>query len=85
MPSSRGTESSLTLRWRGMDSNFQFRDAPPTARAPSFGGEWAPRAAETAILALPRPTTARMIPPRRQSIGPKLGRSLETATGLVRN
>jgi len=29
-----------------MDSNFQFRDAPPTAWAPSFGGEWAPRAAE---------------------------------------
>jgi len=29
-----------------MDSNFQFRDAPPTAWAPSLGGEWAPRAAE---------------------------------------
>ena len=41
--------------------------------------------AETAILGLPKPTTARMIPPRRQSIGPKLGRSLETATCLVRN
>jgi hypothetical protein len=29
-----------------MDSNFQFRDAPPTTWAPSCGGEWAPRAAE---------------------------------------
>jgi hypothetical protein len=38
--SSRGTESLQTLCWRGMDSNFQFRDAPPTAWAPSFGGEW---------------------------------------------
>src|ERR1700756_4546232 len=29
---------SLTLRWREMDSKFQFRDAspPPTAWAPSF-------------------------------------------------
>jgi hypothetical protein len=26
-PSSRGTESSLTLRWRGVDSNFGFLDA----------------------------------------------------------
>ena len=60
-------------------------DAPPTARAPSFGGESAPRSAETALLDLPRPTTARMIPPRRQSIGPKLRRSLDTATCLVRN
>ena len=77
------TKSSQTLRWRGMESNFQFRDAPPTARAPSFGGEWAPRAAETALLVLPRPTTARMIKRRRQSIGPKLEQSLETATCLV--
>ena len=37
-------------------ANFQFRDAPPRARAPSFGGEWAPRAAETSLLILPRPT-----------------------------
>jgi hypothetical protein len=40
---------------------------------------------KTALLVLPRPTTAGMIAPRRQSIGPKLGRSLETATCLVRN
>jgi len=58
-------------------------DAPPTARAPSCGGEWAPRAAETDLLVLPRPTTVRMIPPRRQSIGPKLGRSLEPVTCLA--
>jgi hypothetical protein len=33
-----GTESLLTLRWRGMDSKIQFRDAspPPSAWAPSF-------------------------------------------------
>jgi hypothetical protein len=31
---SRRTESLLTLRWRGVDSNFRFRDAlsSPTAR-----------------------------------------------------
>jgi len=29
------TESSQTPSWRGMDSNFQFRDAAPTARATS--------------------------------------------------
>jgi hypothetical protein len=26
-PTSRGTESSLTLRWSGMDSNFQYAGA----------------------------------------------------------
>jgi len=41
-----------TLRGRGMDSNFQFRDAPPTAWAPSFGGKWAPRAAENRSIRL---------------------------------
>jgi hypothetical protein len=35
-----GTDGSQTLRWRGTDSNCQFRDAsqPPTAWAPSSGG-----------------------------------------------
>src|ERR1700757_695482 len=33
-----GTDGLQTLRWRGMDSKIQFRDASPspTARAPSF-------------------------------------------------
>ena len=57
---------------------------PALAQAPSFGGEWAPRAAETAPLVLPRPTTARMRPPRRQSIGAKLGRSLSRAEPKAR-
>jgi len=35
----KAPSSLLTRRWRGMDSNFQFRDAPPTARAPSFAAE----------------------------------------------
>src|ERR1700746_2824356 len=26
-PPSRGTESSVTLRWRGLDSNFQYAEA----------------------------------------------------------
>ena len=69
----RGTESLLTLRWRGMDSKFQFGDAspPPTAWAPSFrrvsGGSLCRR---NSSIGLPRPTTARVVPPRRLSIGP---------------
>ena len=32
----------MTLRWRELDSNFQFRDTspPPTVWEPSFRGEW---------------------------------------------
>jgi hypothetical protein len=33
-PSSRGTESSLTLRWRGLDSNFQYAGAVNLIVAP---------------------------------------------------
>ena len=61
-----GTGLLPTLRWRGMDSKFQFRDAspPPTAWAPSFrrmsGGSWSRR---NSSIGLPRPTTARVIPP----------------------
>jgi hypothetical protein len=62
-----------TVCWRGMESKFQFRDAspPPTAWAPSFrrvsGGSLRRR---NSSIGLPRPTTARVIPPRRLSIGP---------------
>ena len=56
-----------------MDSKFQFGDAspPPTAWAPSFrrvsGGSLCRR---NSSIGLPRPTTARVVPPRRLSIGP---------------
>jgi hypothetical protein len=56
-----------------MDSKFQFRDGspPPTAWAPSFrwvsGGSLSRR---NSSFGLPKPTTARVIPPRRPSIGP---------------
>ena len=56
-----------------MDSKFQFRDAspPPTAWGPSFrrvsGGSLCRR---NSSIGLPRPTTARVVPPRRLSIGP---------------
>jgi hypothetical protein len=33
-----GTDSLQTRRWRGMDSNFQFRNPSPPSRA--FGDEW---------------------------------------------
>jgi len=55
-----------------MDSKFQFRDAspPPTAWGPSFrrvsGGSLCRR---NSSIGLPRPTTARVVPPRRLSIG----------------
>jgi hypothetical protein len=66
-------EVCLTLRRRGTDSKFQFRDAspPPTAWAPSFSaGERRLLEPQNSSIGLPRPTTARVIPPRRLSIGP---------------
>jgi hypothetical protein len=64
--SSTLTVSFLTPCWRRMDSNCQFRDAsqPPTAVNDDSSRR------RNSSIGLPRPTTARMIPPRRRSIGP---------------
>ena len=66
-------EVRVTRRWRGVDSKIQFRDASPPAKQRGhiyFGGEWRLLGPPKHSIGLPRPTTIRMIPPRRRSIGP---------------
>jgi hypothetical protein len=69
-----------------MDSNFQFRDAwpPSSAWAPSFDGErWLLEPLQQ-LYKLPRPTTARMKPPRRRSIGPNSSAPITIARAQLR-
>ena len=65
-----GTESSLTLRWRGMDSNFQYADAV-NLMSPLYAAEcsgWVGAPSQHSDSTTPCIKAAWTRPPRPQSV-----------------
>ena len=76
--------SQQTPCWRGMDSNFQFRDISPPG-APSFGGEWRLLESPQQLYRVPEADDAPDNTARRRLIYPNSDEASKSAAHLARN